>query len=345
MEVETKKKSCWFSLGFVLLILIALATVTIVFIASCTEKAIGKAAADATIEPANANNEAENRYFSETSDISNGIKAVYEDFINSVDDYNKGFLTLEELKVDSIEFYSGIYTAVYAFNSLNAPVPESLSDYNQYFSKFILEWQKTADHMKNFIKATSNKGMKSELQAALDCIKAADGYTEAANAELNKLKVEETTAAQTKGEEKSTETKSTNIIKYNIIYTVDNARVDGGTTYYLLINSVDLSNDNFKDGIKGIIIRFVKIHGNKVSLNIYDKLETLKNDYKDSVSGKITTLTTDPKFLKDLDLHLIAYYEGDLSAGLYLNTLYFFPAYYYENQSTEKYIETIEFNP
>jgi len=140
------------------------------------------------IEDENATIEAENRYLSETSGIVKGIKAVYEDFQNSINDYNKGFLTLEDLKVDSIEFYAGAYTAVYYFDSLEAPVPESLSDYNRYFSKFILEWRKIADHVKNFIKSTSNKDMVSELKAVSDCVKAANGYMEAANAELNKLK-------------------------------------------------------------------------------------------------------------------------------------------------------------
>jgi len=60
--------------------------------------------------------------------------------------------------------------------------------YNRYFSKFILEWQKIADHVKNFIKSTSNKDMQSELNAVSDCVKAANGYMEVANAELNKLK-------------------------------------------------------------------------------------------------------------------------------------------------------------
>jgi len=345
VEVETKKKSCWFNLEIVLLILIVIVIVAIVFITGCAEVSIGKAAADSAIESANANIEAENRYLSETSGISKGIKAVYENFQNSVDDYNKGFLTLEGFKVDSIEFYAGVYTAVDAFDSLEAPVPESLSDYNQYFSKFILEWQKIANHMKSFIKSASNKDMQSELKAVADCVKAANGYIEAANIELNKIKLEETAAAQTTvQEEKNTETELTNIIKYNIIYTVDNARFDGGTRYYLLINPIDLSNDNFKDGIKGIIRRFIKIHSNKVSINIYDKLETLENDYKDTEKSN-TAVSTDPEFLKDIELHLIAYYDGDLSAGLYLNTLQFFPAYYEDNPVIEKYLEILEFNP
>ncbi|MBM3702833.1 MAG: hypothetical protein FJW63_07610 [Actinobacteria bacterium] len=140
------------------------------------------------MEDENVTIEAENRYLSEITGIVKGINAVYEDFRNSINDYNKGFLTLEGIKVDSIEFYAGIYTAVYAFDSLKAPVPESFSVFNRYFSKYILEWKKTADHMKNFIKSTSNKDMQSELEAAFDCIKAANGYMEAVNAELNKLK-------------------------------------------------------------------------------------------------------------------------------------------------------------
>ncbi len=140
------------------------------------------------IEDKNVTIEAENRYLSEITGIVKGINVVYEDFGNSINDYNKGFLTLEGIKADSIEFYAGVYAAVYAFDSLKAPVPESFSVLNWYFSKYILEWEKTADHMKNFVKSTSNKDMHSELKAAFDCIKAANGYMEAAEAELNKLK-------------------------------------------------------------------------------------------------------------------------------------------------------------
>lgn len=338
VEAGTKNKICWFNIRIILLNLVVIALLAIALV-SCAEVPTGMAVNNAAIE-------AENRYLSETNGILKGIKAVYADFQNSVNDYNKdkNFLTLRELKVDSITFYSGIYAAVYAFNSLKAPVPASLTVYNQYLSKCILEMQKAADHVKNFIKSTSNKDMISEMKAFSDCVKASNGYIEAANGEFNKLKVGETTATQTTGEEKSTETETTIIIKYNINYTVDNARFDGGTRYYLLINPIDLSDGNFKDGIKGIVRRFIKIHGNKVSLNIYDKLETLENDYKETEKSN-TTVSTDPEFLKDIELHFIAYYDGDLSAGLYLNTLGFFPAYYEDNPVIEKYLEILEFNP
>ena len=292
----------------------------------------------------NAAIEAENRYLNETTGIIKDITAVYDDFTNSVNYYNAGLLTLAELKADGAKFYEGIYSVVYAFDSLKAPVPESLFVHNQYFSKYMLEWQKSADHIKNFIKSTSNKSMKSELQAALDCMNATIGYGEAAGAELNKLKGGETTASQTIVEEKGTETTPTIIIKYNIIHTVNNARLDGGARYYLLTNPIDLSNGDFKEGIKGIVRRFVKIHGNKVSLSIYDKLETLENDYKETENSN-STVSTDPEYLKDIELHFIAYYDGDLSAGLYLNTLGFFPAYYEDILEIEKYLEILEFNP
>ena len=70
----------------------------------------------------------------------------------------------------------------------------------------------------------------------------------------------------------------------------------------------------------------------------------MENDYKDTEKSN-TAVSTDPEFLKDIELHLIAYYDGDLSAGLYLNTLQFFPAYYEDNPVIEKYLEILEFNP
>ena len=70
----------------------------------------------------------------------------------------------------------------------------------------------------------------------------------------------------------------------------------------------------------------------------------MENDYKDTEKSN-TTVSTDSEFLKDIELHLIAYYDGDLSVGLYLNTLQFFPAYYKDNPVIEKYLEILEFNP
>lgn len=334
---KIKNKTFWFKFSIVLLFLAAI-TLAILTLISCEEIPTEPTLDNAVIE-------AENKYFDELSSISYGINAVYDDFIISVEYYNSGLLTLRELKIDSIEFYSGIYTGVNAFNSLKGPIPKSLLGCNKYFSKYILEWQKAADHMKNFINSSSNKSMKSELQAALDCIQTSNGYIEAANAESNKLTTGETSVSQeTSQEEKIAETKPTTIIKYNIIHTVNNARLDGGARYYLLTKPIDLSNSDFKEGIKGIVTRFVKIHGNKVSLNIYDKLETLENDYKETEDSN-ATVSTDPEYLKDIELHFIAYYDGDLSAGLYLNTLGFFPAYYEDIPEIEKYLEIIEFNP
>ncbi|MCL5772336.1 MAG: hypothetical protein M1479_08705 [Actinobacteria bacterium] len=271
--------------------IILLLVLCFIFTISCSTTDINTFTVETNTVEDNANIEAENRYLSETNGILNGIKVVYLDFQNSVNDYNQDKRTCEK-----------------------------------------------------FIKSTSNKGMISEMKAFADCVKTSNGYSAAATAELNKLKGGETTATQTIAEEKGIETGSTIIIKYNIIYTVNNARFEGGTRYYLLTKPIDLSNGDFKDGIKGIVTRFVKIHGNKVSLNIYDKLETLENDYKETEDSNITA-STDPEYLKDIELHFIACYDGDLSAGLYLNTLGFFPAYYEDIPEIEQYLEILEFNP
>jgi len=46
-----------------------------------------------------------------------------------------------------------------------------------------------------------------------------------------------------------------------------------------------------------------------------------------------------------LAVHHIAAYSGDLSTGLYNNTLYFFPNTDSQNKEVGKYVSTEEYNP
>lgn len=140
-------------------------------------------------------------------------------------------------------------------------------------------------------------------------------------------------------------------IEYEIIYTLNHLRYDDGITYYVLINSIDLSDDTFKDNIKKIIGKIVEEKGKKISIEIFDKRDSLENGYKDSKFDEAMDLEewanwfTD-EIINDLAIHSIATYDGELEAGLYLNTLYFFIySDYIENTIVDKYAETIEFNP
>jgi len=118
-------------------------------------------------------------------------------------------------------------------------------------------------------------------------------------------------------------------IEYEIIYTLMNIRLDGGITYYVLIDPIDLSDDTFKDNIKEIIRKVVEEKGKKISIEIFDKRSSLENGYKDDKFYAIADLKgwenwiTD-EILNDLAIHSIASYDGELENSFYFNTLWFF---------------------
>lgn len=142
-------------------------------------------------------------------------------------------------------------------------------------------------------------------------------------------------------------------IKYEIIYTLNHLRYDDAITYYVLIDPIDLSDDIFKDDIKEIIRNIVEEKGNKITIEIFDKRDSLENGYKDGKFEETADLEgwdnwfTD-KIANDLAIHCIASYDGRLETGLYLNTLYFFiysESDNAENPEIDKYVDIIQFNP
>lgn len=131
-------------------------------------------------------------------------------------------------------------------------------------------------------------------------------------------------------------------LKYEIVYTLSNIRYDNGVAYYILIDPIDLSNDNFKNQIKTLIKKIVSEKGKKISIDICDNKEALEIDYQ---RYGTMTLTPNQSQLDLLGVHLIATFSGELKTMTYLNTLDFFPAISKDNSIVGKYVETLEFNP
>lgn len=142
--------------------------------------------------------------------------------------------------------------------------------------------------------------------------------------------------AQTKSETPNPE------LKYEIVYTLSNIRYDNGVAYYVLIDPVDLSNDNFKNQIKTLIKKIVLEKGKKINIDICDNKEALEVVYQ---RYGTMTLTPNQSQLDLLGNHLVATFSGELKTTTYLNTLDFFPATFKDNSAVGKYVETIEFNP
>lgn len=125
-----------------------------------------------------------------------------------------------------------------------------------------------------------------------------------------------------------------NTMPYEKIYTVKAKRFDKGTNLYVLIEPRDYNKDNAKEDVKAIINKLVKEYGAKTSIDFFDDKKALEIHYQKWVTGKLNNPTQADNKL--LDEHYIAGFSGDLSTGVYKNSLFYFPT---------KNAKTIEYNP
>lgn len=130
---------------------------------------------------------------------------------------------------------------------------------------------------------------------------------------------------------------------YEIVHELSKARFDGGKSFYVLVSSINLSSNAFKDDIKNIFRDIVSKKGNKISIEIYDNRASLDLSYKqygDMTLGR----TLNQNELNNRALHLIATYDGNLSTNIYTNTLSFFPGAFKDTATVGKFVETVAFN-
>jgi hypothetical protein len=133
-------------------------------------------------------------------------------------------------------------------------------------------------------------------------------------------------------------------MKYKLVYESDKVRSDGGYSYYILIDPVDLSNATFKEDIKAIVKKLVSEKGNKISVDILDNSETLDLFYNSHYGvNKLGRILTKDE-LSEIALHSIASYSGDMDINIYKNTLYFFAGASKDHPTVGKYVEISEFD-
>lgn len=132
--------------------------------------------------------------------------------------------------------------------------------------------------------------------------------------------------------------------EYEIVYTINGKRYDGGSNYYVLIPAINPSSNDFKNDIEAIINDIVKAKGKKVSIDIFDSRDALDILYKQYGDMSLGRPRTDAEN-ENLARHSIAGFSGDLETDIFLNTLYFFPSAMSDHVIVGKYVETIEYNP
>lgn len=143
----------------------------------------------------------------------------------------------------------------------------------------------------------------------------------------------------------SSSPQSAEVIKkdYDLMYSA-RTRFDGAQTYYILVPEQDLSNANFKKEIEKIIRDFVAEKGSKLSIEIHDNINSLEISYQQYGTKTLNRLRTAQED-KMQSRHYIASFSGELSSGIYYNTLYWFPGAFNNTPETGSYVDIIEFNP
>lgn len=167
-------------------------------------------------------------------------------------------------------------------------------------------------------------------------------------ATINKQKEENKTEQTEKKSEniidKTAKIETIPIIKYEILKEVI-IRYDKATSYFVLIDEVNLSNDKFKEEIKNLINKIVTEKGTKVSIEILDNKNALELMYKSHYGANTLGRILNKSELAQLEIHSIASFSGELETDMYLNTLYFFPSASKNSQKVGKYSEIVEYNP
>lgn len=132
-------------------------------------------------------------------------------------------------------------------------------------------------------------------------------------------------------------------LEYEIVYEVKDIRYDGGISYYVLVDKVDLSTPDFKNDIKKAIDEIVRLKGEKISIDFVNDRDILDLLYKYNTL-MLNRLLTDEEMDKRGD-SLVAAFSGQLETDIYFNTLYFFPGTFTDNPRVGKYVDVLEYNP
>lgn len=166
---------------------------------------------------------------------------------------------------------------------------------------------------------------------------------------MERTKTEPTITEPSKDETEVTQEKKAEPINqisepsYQVVYSIEK-RYDGGISYYVLLNPVDLSKPAFIDNVKYITNKLVNDKGNKISIEFFDDKNALELSYKQYGDLSLGRKLTENENIWQ-GVHYIAGFSGELETDLYLNTLYLFPSASSDHPQVGKYVSIMEYNP
>lgn len=134
-------------------------------------------------------------------------------------------------------------------------------------------------------------------------------------------------------------------LPYKIIHELSNLRVDGGKSYFVLLEDVDLSNDIFKERIKATIDDITEKKGKKISVEFLKDKDILELVYKSHYGSNQLGRILSKKEVAEVALSEIASFDGQLTTGAFFNTLYFFPGASDDTPVVGKFVDVIGYDP
>lgn len=122
-------------------------------------------------------------------------------------------------------------------------------------------------------------------------------------------------------------------------------RYDKASSYFVLIDKVDVSNDKFIDSVKLIVDKIVRQKEAKINIEILDNKEALEVMFNSHYGTNSLGRALNKSELKLLERHHIASFSGELETMPNLNTLDIFPSAQKSNTELGKYRNSFEYNP
>jgi hypothetical protein len=138
---------------------------------------------------------------------------------------------------------------------------------------------------------------------------------------------------------------TTHYVPYKIIHKNNGLRYDGGLHFLVLVNTINLKTEAFKDDVKAVISEIAQKEGKNIAVDVFDSKSILEayngSNEVNFNSGKELSKNQ----YKQLSRSLIASYCGGIKEMLYLYQLDFFPSATTSDGEHGKYASTEAYEP
>jgi len=267
-------------------------------------------------------------------ELINPLTEELKEYFILTSDYLAGAMSQSEHKGITMDLVRNINLAYNEFEDITPS--EEYKEVHKKFDETIESFSTCAVFLEKYVEEDNKESMESYLNKFITEVDFTLELLNDANKELNSI------TRSLANDQEILDGRS-----YEIIYKSFD-RFDGAPTYYILINTQNLDNEDFKNIIKQLVIDITSDKGKKISIDIYDDESALEYGYiyDHGTFEEWESIVNDQDIINHFALHCIATFEGELNTGMYFNTLWFFIfSDQVDNILIDEYVDVIEFNP